>query len=398
MTAEIAIMNRNGVALAADSAVSLGTSGKVYNSANKLFALSKKHPVGIMVNGRADFLGVPWELLIKHYRFTILKDKSFKTIEGYLNSFLRFLANTKLITKNHELEIVNLSIENLVENIRKHLVFEMQQKFHNERNPIQHTKITDTMISIVKNFVNESLKNAQIKPCHSQQRLDQLKKKYYPHIYSNLKALFKSKFSFIPLDAICGNLIELIMLNLSTLDCELVVAGYGDNEVYPVCINIEISCDLRVEFPHGLNLNINKISNLDNACIVPFAQREMVYAFMTGIDPRYKQAIIDNLQGKIANIQELIAAMAEIEQNRFTAPVMGVTAALPLAELAAMANHLVNLTSFKRRVTMVPESVGGPIDVAVISKGDGFIWINRKHYFKPELNPDYLVNRNRGMQ
>ena len=36
------------------------------------------------------------------------------------------------------------------------------------------------------------------------------------------------------------------------------------------------------------------------------------------------------------------------------------------------------------------ETVGGPVDVAVISKGDGFIWINRKHYFKPEFNPHFF--------
>ncbi len=41
---------------------------------------------------------------------------------------------------------------------------------------------------------------------------------------------------------------------------------------------------------------------------------------------------------------------------------------------------------------MDAETVGGPIDVAVISKGDGFIWIKRKHYFSPELNPQFFAN------
>jgi hypothetical protein len=41
---------------------------------------------------------------------------------------------------------------------------------------------------------------------------------------------------------------------------------------------------------------------------------------------------------------------------------------------------------------MDAETVGGPIDVAVISKGDGFIWIKRKHYFKSELNPQFFAN------
>ena len=65
---------------------------------------------------------------------------------------------------------------------------------------------------------------------------------------------------------------------------------------------------------------------------------------------------------------------------------------LPKPELATMAETLVNLTSFKRRVSTDAETVGGPTDVALISKSDGFIWIKRKHYFKPELNHHFFAN------
>jgi hypothetical protein len=57
----------------------------------------------------------------------------------------------------------------------------------------------------------------------------------------------------------------------------------------------------------------------------------------------------------------------------------------------------INLTSLKKRMSKKEESVGGPIDVAVISKGDGLIWIKRKHYFKPELNPQYFTKYLREM-
>jgi hypothetical protein len=62
---------------------------------------------------------------------------------------------------------------------------------------------------------------------------------------------------------------------------------------------------------------------------------------------------------------------------------------LPKDELAATAEALVSLTSVKRKMSRGPETVGGPIDVAVISKGDGFIWISRKHYFQPDLNVQF---------
>jgi hypothetical protein len=57
MTAEVAILNKSGIALAADSAVTLGV-GKTYNTADKLFALSKYHPVGIMIYSSASLMGI----------------------------------------------------------------------------------------------------------------------------------------------------------------------------------------------------------------------------------------------------------------------------------------------------------------------------------------------------
>ena len=77
MTAQVALMNKSAVALATDSAVTINTSGgdKIYNTVNKLFTLSKYYPIGIMIYGSAQFMGVPWESVIKIYRKQ-LKEKS----------------------------------------------------------------------------------------------------------------------------------------------------------------------------------------------------------------------------------------------------------------------------------------------------------------------------------
>ena len=58
MTAEIGILNKHGVVLAADSAVTIG-GGKVYNSARKLFTVGTAHSIGIMIYGNASLMGVP---------------------------------------------------------------------------------------------------------------------------------------------------------------------------------------------------------------------------------------------------------------------------------------------------------------------------------------------------
>lgn len=69
--------------------------------------------------------------------------------------------------------------------------------------------------------------------------------------------------------------------------------------------------------------------------------------------------------------------------------------ALTVKELAQVASTLVSLSSFQKQLLLGQETVGGPVDVAVISKGDGFVWIERKHYFRPELNSHFFQNYHR---
>lgn len=56
MTAEIAIINKSAVALAADSAVTLTIGGaqKVYRSADKIFKLSTNNPITLMFFNSLD--------------------------------------------------------------------------------------------------------------------------------------------------------------------------------------------------------------------------------------------------------------------------------------------------------------------------------------------------------
>jgi len=101
MTTEIAIMNRTAVALAADSAVTIqtGDGQKVYNSVNKLFTLSKYHPIGIMIYGSAELMRVPWETIIKVYRKKIGK-RQFNTVREYAEDFIKTISANPLFPED----------------------------------------------------------------------------------------------------------------------------------------------------------------------------------------------------------------------------------------------------------------------------------------------------------
>src|SRR6266566_7089050 len=101
MTAEIAILNRSAVALAADSAVTISTptGPKIYDSVNKLFVLAKQRPVGIMIYNSADLLGLPWETIIKAYRMHH-RNKAYDLLSEYAADFLDFITATPELISN----------------------------------------------------------------------------------------------------------------------------------------------------------------------------------------------------------------------------------------------------------------------------------------------------------
>jgi len=92
---------------------------------------------------------------------------------------------------------------------------------------------------------------------------------------------------------------------------------------------------------------------------------------------------------------KLSKAIKKYQQDKLCYPVLQTVQFLPKDELAELAESLVSLTSLKRKVTNTLETVGGPTDVAVISKGDGLVWVKRKHYFSSELNPQFIARYNR---
>ena len=113
MTAEVLIMNKNGVAMAADSAATLTNSlgrGKVYNSANKLFRLSKASSIGILVYANSSINNIPWELIIKKFRSRTNKTR-WISLRDCTNSFIQHLNLNEIDKEKSE----NWYVRNVVE-------------------------------------------------------------------------------------------------------------------------------------------------------------------------------------------------------------------------------------------------------------------------------------------
>jgi hypothetical protein len=412
MTAEIAILNTYGVALAADSAVTLDLGNgekKIYNSANKLFMLSKYHPVGIMIYNSAKLLDIDWELIIKLYRKELGTNK-FNYLHDYSNHFLKFIMNNKSLLTN---ECEKMYFERISYIHMKYICDQIQikaQEIIASCKAITEDELLNIIDTIINNEYNkwEKIDNNELISLNKNKILKRYKQ--------TINDLSKTVFEKLPISSDQFSKIQSIIIFSLTKKQVLnnytgiVISGYGEKEFYPSINSFLIEGMIDRKLKYIIEHDKSATITLNNkSVIVPFAQSEMVASFMEGVDPQYEGFIEKQLSITIEKMKDLldsaenkdkadeirklfVKTLASFRRKIYVEPVISIVSSLPKEDLANMAESLVNLTSFKRKVSSEAETVGGPIDVAVISKCDGFIWIKRKHYFKPDLNAHFFAN------
>jgi hypothetical protein len=410
MTAEIAILNKNGVALAADSKVTL-SGGKTFDTANKIFSLSKFHPVGIMIFGNAEFMGFPWETIVKTYR-SKKQDRGENTIAQWGTDFTSFLSTfTSFDDSDKKNNLVDV-IESWFDHIHQLAMAELEDRSEATTQEIYNAAILRQLNRQIRRF-----EKAEI--VFNDQYMNAFKDTYGPVA----KKLIESTWDASSVREVATSFVWMsISRNLfSPNSSGIVVAGFGCEELFPALVHYDTDGYLGKEIKVNLRRH-RQISRKRTSSIVPFAQGDMVARFMDGIDPEYSRfihvmftkatisackAVLDKYGKEESKTEEVFSSIiaaamesakqtsgeaVEFQKKKFSNPIVSMIAMLSKDELPNLAESLVALTSLKRHVSEDAETVGGPIDVALISKGDGLIWIKRKHYFKPELNPSFFAN------
>jgi hypothetical protein len=81
-----------------------------------------------------------------------------------------------------------------------------------------------------------------------------------------------------------------------------------------------------------------------------------------------------------------VAKLAPLLLSRLRAPL--VFAPMPIQDAIDLARFLVHTAIMFSRFLPGPNVVGGPIEIAAITKHENFKWISRKHYYEQPLNKE----------
>lgn len=151
MSAGICIMNKNAIALAADSAVTVGQHLAIHNSANKLFALSKIAPIGVIIYSNAELMGVPMELIVKQYK-SELKNKVFPNLSDYVTDFFKFLIlKSELFHfKDNERSYVTNVYVDLLNGLNGDYQLSIKRKINEVKRDLTEEELKEIQIETVK--------------------------------------------------------------------------------------------------------------------------------------------------------------------------------------------------------------------------------------------------------
>jgi hypothetical protein len=331
-------------------------------------------------------MGVSWEIIIHLYRAHLVEtNKRFAALEEYPSDFIQFIKDNADILFSQEQQDNHASnyLEGIFRNdLQAKILARIQQSILNNASPVTESEITTISLEVLEEICHRWENAASLNSSNELQ--EDLRQRY--------EAMFNDKYAKylggLPLPSDAQNRIWTLFVNLFIKDywmftrfTGVAFAGFGDEELFPSFTTIHFESYV-AEYLKCKITGVAKIDTTSVATIIPLAQDDIVQTFLGGVHPIYESI----LNQHVKDFQQISHIVQGEMKKRFTDPIINIVASLPKDELANMAETLVSMTSFMRRVSSNLETVGGPIDVAVISKKDGFVWIQRKHYFPPELN------------
>lgn len=411
MTAIVGILNKHAAAIAADSALTVTSNGsnRIYNTSQKIFPLSDSNPVAIMTYGSAMFMGVPWEVIINLYRKE-RGDRTFKTMGEYCEDFLDFIRKSDYFSGDEnqkwyflrELRHVYDKLTAAAQARAEDDIAQLEDPSAEQKNAAVRKRLMEVLKELPE-LCREDGKAEELKGC-SFRKFEKFTDEFWEEF---------QKEDDVRIDEDLRDVWHQVMYEYITSEffykCSgLVFIGYGSKDLFPSYHSIYISgiFNGRLRWCQDDSDRINAEDG--TALIRPFAQDDVIMTMVKGIAPDFYTKVIEENEAELAGYREnvidklkeagvsedVIAKVCEIENDQYVKAysqhlgefidknyiegIMDAVDSFNVEDLTNMAGSLISITNLQRHFSSSEESVGGPVEVAVITKADGFRWVKHK--------------------
>jgi len=395
VTAQVAVLNANGIALASDSSVTIAGGGqsRSYQSADKIVPIQGV-PLAVLHSGNAALFGVPWQLLVEMWSQN-REPAQAASVEDYAREFVTWLgAQQALVTETAQDDFFRWTFRDCLLAVRAGIRRELETlDVEAAAGYVEDAGTGSSIDQVIDHFttmVDQREVFNGLEAVHAQALCGRLATK----LKEDLDWAFDDTQRTAHLDRQAMRLAEMLVRKAEpfSTDAVLAFAGYGHEDYFPSVYRLTISGALggvvRVyDDSHQVIDTQNPVS------ITPLGLTDAIHAFLRGTSPQYRAAahtVLDTLAQNLGADQdggqdeaglaahgELDEEFDRIEWDQFLSPMLDIVATLPVTETLRLADSLVGLASL-RQMIQGDSTVGGPIDLARVTKQGGFQWLRNK--------------------
>lgn len=405
MTSQVVVMNRMAAAVASDSSVTMSSGNQIlrsYPTAEKIFPLALPHRLAILHGGCTDLLRVPYGVLLSEWHRSLTTPLG--RVSDYADSFSCWLEEqTGLFDDANQTNFLDWILRDYFLAVRKDIL----DACHGQDIDPEGWKSpeADELLTQVLTGRLEHLEQLATPPNLADVDTDAFLDAHRTAVDSALEWVFDDTPRSDAGDSLIRRIASTVVRvnEPFSTDAELVFVGFGESELFPASILLKIGGIVAGRLK-STNDPYTAVTTNDPAYISPYAQTEAMNTFLRGYHPDFLGAAHESLEAALnppepddskktaghdtsKHHEELEDRFEQLSWNEFVQPLVSTVSGLPSAELARMAESLVGLQVLRKLTRAEAETVGGPVDVATITRGEGFTWCRHKSLLKEVTHP-----------
>jgi hypothetical protein len=393
VTSQVVIMNKLAAAVASDSSVTMSDGDRPlrsYPTAEKMFPLEVPHRLVILHNGSTDLLRVPYAVLLEEWAASLTE--ACRTVCDYAVSFTAWLEQqTGLFDDANQTWFLDWLLRDYLLAVREDILDACRDR---SLDPEQWA--TETGAGLLHDVLTSRLEHLSDRPRFAHPDEAHVRQ-FLATNATTVEGVIEWVFDDTPRspegDVLIHQLVETVLgvAEPFSSDAGLVFVGFGTEELFPASQCLDVAGMIAGRVRATLR-EYQKVTTDDNVYI-PYAQTEAMHTFLSGYHPDVLQAAHENLDEVLASLHpgdgtpaadpaarhdELTKRVEDLSWKEFINPMLATVAGLPSAELARTADALVRLQVLRKLTRAEPETVGGPVDVGLVTRRTGFAWLRHK--------------------
>ena len=401
MTSQLILANGHGIALASDSAVTMGYR-RTFETSEKIYPLPMPHRLAVLHSGNVMFHGLPFGTIINEWILS-LGQVRLRSVHLYSDNFNSWLLDNYLTwTDDNDLCLDALQA-----------FYYDFERIWNRMKRLENQMDEESIANIWRDEINSAEK---FEPDPASPNARKIAEAEFKRLWQSehfeswsIQKSFEHWFDDVAhSEEILGLAQRYVRASIETRYpgsnrsfSQLIFVGFGINDLKPVCTSLVTYGAIT-----GLMYTLDKgysIAQREGAgvyLIKPSGQYDAIDLFFRGYESGFIEATktavsraLEKVEVKEVETDESVPdnpmnSISSLIENSFRdysestklAGLRRTVAGMPLASLVRTAKHLIGIQRLSLEIAGELQTVGGQVDVGTITLKDGFVWISQKDY------------------